>query len=394
VKTPNLTRHAALLLGCALTGAALAEPPETPSATGSLLGKLSGQSALDRAWSAATLYKDASNPVLEEFDLTGRAQFDYFHVDSDKGDNSFFEIRRVRIGVDTFWANRFLEVKATMDTNLHTYNVDEVIYNRMTDLFVSLHFNDSFNLRLGKFEPHFGYDREFSDNTQKFFERSFFDDQIFNKTGNDYLAGGSLSGKFDNWGYQVAMFSNNVDKEYGQFNGGQSYLAEISYDFAKGLKVDKALWVLDYMHINNDADGNVFNTMRNAAATYFDYQHGKFGLVTQLGYGDGIASKGNIYELMIMPTYLITQDLELVLRYQLGLASQNNGITILNRQDKTVGGFTGDTFNSVYLGLNYYLYGQKLKLMAGEQYDNLSGGTGAKAGFKGWTTLVGLRMFF
>ena len=264
----------------------------------------------------------------------------------------------------------------------------------MTDLFIQFHFNDALNVRAGKFEPHFGYDREFTDNQQKFFERSFFDDQIFNNTGNDYVTGASVFGKIGCWGYQVTMFSDAVDREFGQFNGGQSYLGEISYDFSKTLQADKALWVLDYMSMQNDSKSNVFNTMRNAAATYFDYQQGKLGFVSQLGFGDGIQKKGDIYELMVMPSYLITSKLEAVFRYQLGLANHDNGIVTLNRQEKTVGKFTGDTYNAAYLGLNYYLYGQKLKIMAGEQFADLTGGTGAAAGYRGWTTLVGLRLYF
>ena len=393
----RLSRHtliAACLCGIAAPAAVTAQAVEHSTASGLLLGKLTGDSALDRTWSAATLYKDNSNPVLEEFDVTGRAQVDYFNVDSDKGQNDFFEIRRIRYGMDTYWANRFIEVKATWDTNLRSYNAPQIYYNRMTDLFVNFHFSDAFNLRVGKFEPHFGYDREFSDNMQVFFERSFFDDQVFNNSGNDYVTGVSMSGKVGKWGYQAAMFSDNVNQEFGYFNGGTSILGEISYDFAADLHADKALWALDYMHMNNNVDSNVFNTMRNALATYFDYHNGDWGLVTQLGYGDGISTKGNIYELMIMPTYLITKQLELVTRYQLGLADQSNGITTLNRQVKSVGKFTGDTYNSIYVGLNYYFYGQKLKLMAGEQYDKLSGGTGAKAGYDGFTSLVGLRMYF
>ncbi|MDB6137696.1 MAG: phosphate-selective porin [Verrucomicrobiaceae bacterium] len=351
------------------------------------------QSVYDQIWSLPVLYKNNDNPILEEFSLTGRAQFDYFNIDSNKGDNDFFEIRRVRMGVDTWWADRFIQIKATLETNLRSFNTQEVFYNRMTDLFIGFHFSDAFNVRVGKIEPHFGYDRELSDTVQKYFERTSFDDQIFNP-GNDYSAGVSLTGKIGNWGYQASIYSDQTDKEFGRFNGGQSYLGEISYDFSKALQCDKALWVLDYMHMDNNANSNVFTTTKNAAATYFDYQRGKFGLVTQVAYGNEIESKGDIYGFMIMPTYLITKKLELVARYQLGLAAEDNGITTLNRQEKTVGKFTGDTYNAAYLGLNYYLYGQKLKLMAGEQFADLSGGTGAKAGFQGWTSLVGLRMFF
>jgi hypothetical protein len=352
------------------------------------------KSIYDKIWGIPAIYKNDNNPFLEEFNFTGRFQMDYFNVDSDKGNNDFFEIRRFRMGVDSWWADRHIQLKATLDTNLRSFNADEVFYNRMTDLFINFHINDAINIRAGKFEPHFGYDREFTDNQQKFFERSFFDDNVFNNTGNDYVSGVSVLGKIGNWGYQAAIFSDNVGPEFGDFNGGQSYLAEISYDFAKDLGTDKALWALDYMHMDNNANSNVFNTMSNAAATYFDYQKGRFSLVTQVGYGNGIASKGDVYELMVMPSYMLTEKLELVTLYQLGLAADDNGITTLNKQEKTVGKFTGDTYNAVYVGLNYYLYGQKLKLMVGGQYADLSGGTGAKAGYSGWTWLSGLRLYF
>ncbi len=353
------------------------------------------KSIYDKIWGLATLYKDDSNPILEEFDFTGRVQIDYFNVDSSKGNNDYFEIRRLRLGVDSWWADRHVQIKATVDTTLRSYNKDSIFYNRMTDLFINFHVNDAINIRVGKFEPHFGYDREFSDNQQKFFERSFFDDNVFNNTGNDYISGVSVLGKVGDFGYQVAAFSDQADREFGRFEGGASYLAEINYDFKKSLGAEKALWALDFMHMENNTKSNVFNTMENAAATYFDYQKGRLGFVTQLGYGNGISNKGDIYSLMIMPTfYLIENKLELVTRYQLGLAEKSDGITTINRQESTVGKFTGDTLNSGYVGLNYYLYGQKLKLMLGEQYDDLTGGKAKTAGYSGWTTLVGMRMFW
>jgi len=96
-----------------------------------------------------------------------------------------------------------------------------------------------------------------------------------------------------------------------------------------------------------------------------------------------------------MPSYfLIPKNLELILRYQLGLGSKDNAITTLNRQESTIGKFTGDTYNAIYLGLNYYLYGQKLKLMVAEQFADLTGGRGPNDGFTGATTLVGLRTYW
>ena len=359
------------------------------------------KSALDKLWDLPVLYKNDKNPFIEELDFTGRFQLDWFGIDSNKtktfkqGDIDFTEIRRFRLGIDSWFADRHVQLKATVDTALDSYHAQGVFYNRMTDLYLNFKFSDALSIRAGKFEPHFGYDREFSDNLQKFFERTLFDDQVFNNAGNDYTAGASVLGKIGNFGYQAAIFSNDVNKEFGLFNGGASELFEISYDFSKTLGADKALWAVDYMHMDINGRSNVFNTMHNAAATYFDFQKGRFGLVTQVGYGNGTTSKGDQYSFLLMPSYYIIPDkLEVIARYQYGTSDMANGMTLQNRQVKTVGKFTGDTYNSAYVGLNYYVHGQKFKFMVGGQFDELTGGTGKNANYRGWTTLAGFRLYW
>jgi hypothetical protein len=361
------------------------------------------KSALDKLWDLPVLYKNDKNPILEELDFTGRFQLDWFGIDTDnkpkafkEGDIDYTEIRRFRLGIDSWWADRHVQLKATVDTALASYHKQAVFYNRMTDLYLNFKISEALQIRAGKFEPHFGFDREYSDNLQKFSERSFYDEQIFNNTGNDYAAGASVLGKIGNWGYQAAVFSDNVNKEFGIFNGGMSELFEVSYDFAKAMGAQKALWAFDYLHVQGlNVNSNVFNTMHNAAATYFDYQNGRFGLVTQIGFGNGTKAKGDLWGFQIMPTfYLIPEKLELVTRYQYGTSDNANGITTLGRQVSNVGKFTGDTYNSAYVGLNYYVYGQKAKFMVGGQYDELTGGTGKNANYRGWTMLVGFRVFW
>jgi len=49
----------------------------------------------------------------------------------------------------------------------------------------------------------------------------------------------------------------------------------------------------------------------------------------------------------------------------------------------------GNTYASAYAGLNYYIYGHKLKLMNGVEYSHLGGGD-----YDGYTFLSGLRFSF
>ncbi|EDY20398.1 phosphate-selective porin O and P [Chthoniobacter flavus Ellin428] len=382
-------RALAVLLVFTAAGALRAGTPEAVVETAAP----KGDALLDKIWSIPKLYRDDHNSVIEEFDLIGRFQEDYYNVDSNRGSTSFFEIRRFRLGVDAFFAERHIEVEAEVDTALRAYHSPSIFYNRMTNLWVRFQASEEFGLRVGKFQPHVGYDREFSNNYLKTFERGFFDDQLIGTT--DYITGAEVSGKFGHFGYLAAVYSTDVDKEFGQFDGGQAYQAEINYDFSKPWNAKKALWVLDYLHADGKNENtNVFTNYRNVLVTYLDLEKGRFSLVPQFAYGEQVAGKGDVYSLQLMPGYMITDKLEFFVRYQLGLASESNGISTLNRQQKTVGVFTGDTYNACYLGLNYYVYGHRLKLMFAEEYARLSGGTGPSAGYSGWTTLVGLRLFF
>ena len=353
------------------------------------------ESIFDKIWSVPKLYRNDDNPVIEEFDLIGRFQQDYFNVDSDRGSTSFSEIRRFRLGVNASFLERHVEVEAEVDTALRAYDAPSVFYNRMTNLWARIKVSDAFSIRFGKFRTSFGYDREFSPNLAKTFEYGFFDDQLIGTNG--YLTGAEATGKVGNLGYLATVFSTNVDKEFGRFDGGQAYHAEISYNFSKALQVKKASWVLDYLHavFKNTYTLAVFTGIsQRPSPPTSTWEKGRFSMVPQFAFGQQVDGKGDVYSLQIMPGYKITEKLEFIARYQLGLASESDGIATLNRQQKTVGTFTGDTYNAIYLGLNYYIYGDRLKLMFGEEYARLSGGTGPSAGFNGWTTMVGFRLFF
>ena len=55
-------------------------------------------------------------------------------------------------------------------------------------------------------------------------------------------------------------------------------------------------------------------------------------------------------------------------------------------------GGKGETYQSIYLGVQYFIYGDRLKVLAGAEYSHLSGGTGKD--FEGLTFLTGVRLSF
>jgi len=42
------------------------------------------QAVLDKLWDLPVIYKNDENPIIEEFDFTGRFQFDWFGIDTNK----------------------------------------------------------------------------------------------------------------------------------------------------------------------------------------------------------------------------------------------------------------------------------------------------------------------
>lgn len=101
-----------------------------------------------------------------------------------------------------------------------------------------------------------------------------------------------------------------------------------------------------------------------------------------------------------MPWYWIVRDrLQLVARYQYARADETEGLRIDNRYigalhsppDIDLDGGYGDENHSIYLGLNWHLCGDNLKVMGGVSYDTMSARTGD---FDGTTWLLAVRTFF
>ena len=424
---------AASLLGC-LAANAGTEPSadsviETPTstATGLLLGKFVGDTAWDRAWSGFTLYKDDNNQVLQEFSLQGRLQVQSIFGESD--DDSFntsdykdagndetvwgndIESRRARFGFKSKWFKTWkLEGQIDVDVDGQDGSGDFSLYKNIYDLYLTYAPSDAFNVSFGKSKVKFSREQEISSKEILTMERSLISNTLF----PGELTGAWVSGKGiqDYWLYELGIYGSDRVREFSGFDQGFVVLGKIGYDYSSQAGLDTAVVSLHYMHNSEPGFADVKDvdftpgtspSFTNSFAITNDITSGRFGLTTELLYGvgyEGTASQSgsskainqsDVIALSVIPSYYIAEGLQLVGRLQLANSDGADGLRVPSRYERLVAkdDESGNTYASAYLGLNYYLYGHKLKLMSGIEYSHMGGGD-----YDGYTAMSGLRFSF
>jgi phosphate-selective porin OprO/OprP len=435
--------HSALLasslLGCipahagseTTSGSVSAEAPSS-SATGLLLGKFPGETAWDRTWSAFTLYKDENNPILQEFSLQGRLQVQTIY--GEDGGDSFntsdykdagndetvwgndIEARRARFGFKSKWFQNWkFEGQIDVDVDGHDGSGDTSFYKDIYDLYVTYAPSDALNISAGKTKVKFSREQEISSKEILTIERSLISNTLF----PGELTGAWVSGKGikEHWLYELGIYGSDRDREFSSFDQGVVVLGKIGYDYSAQAGLDTAVASIHYMHNtepgfadlkDEDFTPGTSPDFTDSIALTNDLASGRFGLTTELLYGFGFegtadryngkgqygsqaVNQSDVVALSIIPSYYIADGLQLVGRLQVAGSSEPDGLRVPGRYERLVAGDDerGNTYSSAYLGLNYYLYGHKLKLMNGIEYSKMGGGD-----YDGYTFMSGLRFSF
>ena len=345
------------------------------------------ESAFDKVWGLATLYSNKDNPVLQDLRFTGRLHADLYGVDADQGDASDADMRRLRMG---FKATMFKDftLHAEMDADVEDPNP---FYIRLTDAYIAWEPDDVFNLKIGKQSLPFTYDGRTSSKLLLTIDRSAIGNNIWDP--EEYLPGVSVSGEKNDWQYRFGIFSSGTaNPEFGEFDA--TWIADIGigYNFAEILGADNAVIALDYVY-QEPTDVETFNRPNeHVASLNFDYQDGKVGLATDVTASTGYGGQSDLFGLMLMPSYyLIDKKLQAVLRYTFLSSADPRGIRF-GRYEREVAPGRGEEYQEIYAGLNYYIYGHKLKLQGGVQYTTMEDSTNSGGDYAGWQGVVGLRM--
>ena len=327
------------------------------------------------------IYQDKKSPGLQELWVLGRYHGHYHDNDGSHGQDAGFESRRIRLGFQATMFDRL-----TVHAQAISGSDFEPAYNGFTELWVRWQFAESLNLTVGQQKHRFTHDRNVSSRYLSVMERSMFT----NMMGLDYTPAVTLSGRVDKLEYYAGIFSNSAGTDmwqsFTELDSGSSFLAAVTYDLGHFLGAETASFYGGYLHSEAHANATNLTRFDDALAGALIFTDGPAAFVAELTAGFG-GARGDAIGLNLQPSYFLTDTLEVVSRYQIASSSQATGLSSQRRYERLAGMGNGDAYQAIYLGLNHYIAGHRLKLLTGMEYARMN----QRDSFMVW---AGIRMFF
>lgn len=335
----------------------------------------------DRIWKLSTLYSNDSNKFIQELKLQGRYHGQYHWSDNNNLYSNDWEDRRIRLGMSAQLFNKKIEVKVDAQGS----DTFDPLYKELADAYIKWTPLSSLSIVMGRQKVKFaGYEFQQSSNTYPAFERT----QLFNQLRLDRATGLSIEFTQNNLSVQSAIYSNDVDKEFGQFGGSVAAGMGISYDLSESLQFKKANLRFDYLYSDIISGSTTLNRYEHLSSLGLWVENNRWSFATEFFHGRNKAI--DIFGFMLLPTYDLIQDtLQAVSRYSFSWGNRINSILPQSRYESVAGAQAGEQYQSAYLGLQYFIYGDKFKILGGTEYAELVGGS-----YQGWTALLGTRLHF
>lgn len=307
---------------------------------------------------------------INEVRWIGRYHGQFWSADSDRDEDSDYQHRRWRFGVQIDFLDDFtFEGQFNLKTNFD--NSGRFVRN-VEDLTIKYDPEGAgWDLTVGKQKAWLSREWNTSSKRIKTMERSILANNIVpTKIGGVILGLDEVGPLVD---VKVGLFSGTLDDDWSTptVDGGLGANFSATYELSEITDVR-----FDYLWTDNDSDANAFEGFENAFSlnTKTDFND-RLTLETDVLYGLGhTGQSSDLFGVVIMPYYDITDDLEFVFRYTYATADDAGGINVQSRYERAVGGrLAGDEYHAFYLGLNYYICGDRLKLMGGVEFSDLEG---------------------
>lgn len=345
----------------------------------------------DRYWDWVKLYDDPDNACFQSFVLSGRLQVDAAFFENHRNDENYDQLlwRRFRFGFKTgLYEDWTIHVEG--DFALDEEGFGET-YTGLTEAYIGYKPGDEISLKALKHSAGFTLDGATSSKELLTPERNNLTNNLWYT--DEYFTGLSASGTVDkHWHYRLGVFSGDDAQELSEFEFGYFGLASIGYDFATGLGCDEALLRFDYVYSENNDSGGL-RDFRHILSLSSQFQSGRWGCRTDLGWGVGFTGQEDVHGLVVMPFYDVTNCVQLVARYTYLGCSGDNGLRLNRYENRTTAG-RGDRYEEFFAGINYYVNSHKLKWQLGIQHAEMDDAPRDGGDYAGWGLTAALRLYW
>ena len=354
--------------------------------------RLEEKGIYERLWEATRLYENEDNSVIQALSIVGRYQGQYWNVKAEPGNADGWENRRFYAGAETVLFHDFTvqaQMKFSEDFN--------PIYDGLYVAFVKWATAEAFSLSAGRLDFNYaGLEQTLSSTKIVTFERG----QLANQLWPGQVVGAVAQGQAAAFSYRAGIFSGSIEEEFTTFAGGFGAVAGLGYKLP--LFYQEGSLHLDYLYNNGNPANNAFQPYSHIVSLWHQGQSGPFGLGVDLTAAHGIAGNNSVLGLTVLPTYVFWKHvirkgdaLEAVLRFQYSVSDGDNGLLLQQRyEQKVVPGGHGNTYYAGYMGINYLIFGDRLKLMTGGEYSVMKDSALGQDSFDGWTYFAGVRLYF
>lgn len=343
-------------------------------------------SRLDRLWSNAELFSGAPDSAVQSVALSGRFQVDQANVDSGEESFSDLDLRRLRFGVKVkFGSGLRLHTEAEFDPN-----GGDLGYKRLTDAYVAWSPGDAFELVIGKHGVAFTMDGQTSSKELLAIDRSNLANNIW--FTEEYIPGVSVSGEKSGFVYNAGVFSSGeINRGFGERNGREFVLLTIGRDFSERLSANEALLRFNYVDNEPDPTNSFTRPLEHVYSVNYSFEKDGWGIRSDVSRAEGYLGQSNLEGLMVMPFINLDHGFQVVTRFTYLESDGPNGVRIGRYENAIVAG-RGDEYSELYVGLNRYWHGHKLKIQTGLAYADMNDSAADGGAYTGWSWTTGLRV--
>lgn len=350
------------------------------------------------------LYDNDKNPWIQSFEIGGRFQYQAAYLEGTDVNGRDFndkydEYRRFRLETKTDFL-RFL----TAEVNVNLVSDDrfrdqyfsdlEWGYDRFDEASLELDLDealgsggpfDDIKIKYGRMKLRMTEEAHMSSREIYTIERSGIADRLGGELSRP--TGVTLELDKGDWKLVTGIFSAEDDTDFiGGWNDGQFYYGSLRWQ-----ATDKFKLLLDYSQNDLDDDRVLTDDALGyawAAALSAVYEEKDWGILAEAIYGDNGGAngliprrQGDFHGFVLMPWYWIIEDkLQLVVQYQYASSPESQGIQLPARYVRAdhedpavdVDNGRGNEHHYLYGGLNYHLCRDRIKVMAGVSYDDLT----------------------